>query len=146
VLPNQTANNTVKIVSCLLYITLQWESMNFTNVDVGTTGNAAPGNADSQYNITVEPTTTCSAVDIDIKGDDLYHTSNTNYHIDVGNVTWNTQNVYNPDKRLTNAWALLANAVAPNTNVSTFYWLDVPCCIASEWYNGTMYIMALEDQ
>ena len=141
---NTTDNNTIQIVSCILDITLQWDSIDFGNLQPGTTNNSAPGNVNDNYNITVESVTTCN-VDLYIKGTDLNRSLNDNYYIQVGNITWNNAtNEYSSGYRLGYSWNLLKEAVSPSTNVTMYYWIDIPFGITADNYTGTLYIEGVE--
>jgi hypothetical protein len=136
---NDTGDSTVNIV-CLYLITLQWSSINFSTVDPGNYGNAA-GNDNRAYNITVE-SDSCP-VDLYIKGDDLNQTS-VSYKIGAGNVTWNTTNKY-PGFKLSKAYALINSSINPNTNITTYYWIDMPYRVATATYNSTLWIKGVEN-
>ena len=139
---NHTENKTVTIVSCVVSLILGWTSIDFGTLLPGTTGNPAPDNNNYLYNITVDPSTTCN-VDIYIKGSDLNKTGS-KYYIGVGNVSWNTENSYSTSKRTGSTDSLVSSAVSPGTNITTFYWIDVPPGIAADTYSGYLWITGVE--
>jgi hypothetical protein len=137
--PNDTIDSTVTI-TCPIYITLQFTAIDFGTLEPFTHGNAI-GNNNNLYNITVDAATGCN-VDLWIKGTDLNQV-NGNYVIGVGNVTWNISDV-EPGYTLNYTYTLIKSNVAPNTNTTTYYWIDVPGSIAADQYTGTITIMGNE--
>jgi hypothetical protein len=81
-------------------------------------------------------------VDLWIRGEDLQQVDGP-YSIQVGNLTWNTTDVY-PGINLTYSYDLIRSGVPPATNVTTYYWLDVPGGIAAGGYNATIWYLANE--
>ncbi len=139
---NHTGNNTVTIVSCILDITLQWSSVSFGTLTPGDRGNAS-GNENDEYNVTVEPVTTCN-VDLYINGSDLENQS-LGYEIGVGNISWsNSSNDYGSSHGLGKSWDVLWEGVAPSTNKTSWYWIDIPTGIASGIYTGSIEIKGVE--
>ncbi len=141
---NHTTNITVTIVSCVVSLTLGWNSINFSTLPPGSTDNPAVGNSDYLYNVTVDLDTTCN-VDLYIKGSDLNKTGSS-YYIGVGNVSWDTENNPSTSTPMTETYNLLYSAAAPGTNVTTFYWIDVPSGIAADTYSGYVWIKGVESE
>ena len=62
--------------------------------------------------------------------------------IGVRNITWNATNQY-PGFELNYTYALINSSVPPNTNVTTYYWIDAPITEYGD-YNGTIWINGVE--
>lgn len=139
---NHTENSTLKIVSCVVDVTLQWDTISFGSLVPGDVG-AATGNDGDTYNITAEATTTCN-LDIYVKGTDLENNS-LGYTIGVDNLTWNNvSNDQGSSHSLSGSWMPVKNNVAPSTNTTTWYWLSMPNGIASGIYSGDIEIRSVE--
>ena len=139
--PNATLNATVSITSCTIDFTLQWSSISFGELIPNTYNNSAPGNSNNLYNITVNPGS-CN-LDLYIRGTDLVNTT-LNSIIKVGNISWSniSSNINDGFSRLTETNSPIRLNVLPGTNVTTWYWLDVPP-VYSGYYNGTIYIVGV---
>ncbi len=139
---NQTSNNTVNIISCIIDITLSWNNISFVG-GVGETVNAS-GNDNQEYNVTVETTTTCN-IDIYISGTNFTHTEDSRYVIPVENLVWsNTTNNYSQGYSLKKNWNRVNTSVSPGTNTTLYFWFDVPLGILAGPYNGSVYIKVVE--
>ena len=140
---NHTDNHTIQIVSCIVDITLQWDNVNFEPSDPGGVSNAT-GNQNDMYKITVEPITTCS-VDIYGRADDLERAGG-GYTIGAGNMSFsNTTNDYTERHSLGKSWMLFGQAIQPDTNLTTYYWIDIPLSMMEGEYNSTLYIEGVEE-
>jgi hypothetical protein len=139
--PNATLNATVSITSCTVDFTLQWSSISFGDLTPSTYNNSAPGNSNNLYNITVNPGS-CN-LDLYIRGTDLVNTT-LNSIIKVSNISWSniSSNINDGFFRLTETNSPIRLNVLPSTNVTTWYWLDVPP-VYSGYYNGTIYIVGV---
>jgi len=139
--PNATLNATVSITSCTVDFTLQWSSISFGELIPNTYNNSAPGNSNNLYNITVNPGS-CN-LDLYIRGSDLVNTT-LNSIIKVSNISWSniSSNINDGFFRLTETNSPIRLNVLPGTNVTTWYWLDVPP-VYSGYYNGTIYIVGV---
>jgi hypothetical protein len=139
--PNATLNATVSITSCTVDFTLQWSSISFGELIPNTYNNSAPGNSNNLYNITVNPGS-CN-LDLYIRGTDLVNTT-LNSIIKVSNISWSniSSNINDGFFRLTETNSPIRLNVLPGTNVTTWYWLDVPP-VYSGYYNGTIYIVGV---
>jgi len=136
---NHTTNSTTTIVGCVADLTLQWSSINFDSLNPSSTQNAAPDNANKQYNITVNYGS-CTP-DLWIRGEDLTNTT-LGYTIGVGNLTWsNSTNNYANSYNMTTYYRLVDEDVPEETNVTTYYWLNVPAVAAGGPYKGNITIM-----
>lgn len=133
ILSNDTADAIITIVNPL-YITLQWSNLNFSSLIPGQYGDGT-GNADRIYNITVEPGS-CDT-DLYIKGTDL-EKNNTDWEIGAGNLTWNTTDSY-PGFQMNTTYHLFEPGVSANTNITTYYWIDVPSVEYGD-YRGYLWI------
>ena len=138
---NDTGDTKIIIFSCSIDFTLQWSSISFGSQNPNTYEISAPGNANRIYNITTGADS-CNT-DFYIKGIDLENASS-GYYIGVGNITWsNISNAYSGSVNLTTTNALIMANVSKNTNVTTWYWLNVPPVYAYK-YNGTITISGVE--
>lgn len=134
---NHTLNSSVSIFECMIDIRLNWNFIIFPDLFPNTKGNAAPGNDNKLYNITID-SSSCQ-LNLWIKGSDLENAT-LGTKIGVSNLTWNTQNSYSTATKMTKLFSLLSSNVQPGTNVTTYYWLDVPSIYAGK-YNGTVTIL-----
>ena len=138
---NHTANSTIYIIECMESLSLAWTSIDFGQLipDTPASFNPAPGNANKLYNIT--NTGTCN-LKLWIKGTDLQNAT-LNSVIKVGNLTWsNYSSVYDPSYiySLDYSYTLLSSSLlAPNSNLTTYYWLAVPPVYPGK-YEGTITI------
>jgi hypothetical protein len=142
--PNATLNATVVIVPCVVDFTLTWNSIDFGELIPNTYNNSAPGNSNNAYNITVNPGS-CN-LDLYIRGTDLAN-STFNSIIKVGNISWSniSSNLDDGFFQLSEIDSLLKLNVPENTNVTTWYWLNVPPVYAGK-YKGTIYITGVEHE
>ncbi len=136
-LQNHTDNATISIFGCVTDITTTWSGIDFGELLPNTVGENASGNDAGLYNITVNPGS-CNT-DIYIKGVNL--TNETfGSHIPIINFSWSsTANVYGSSFAMQETYVSLKSNVPQNTNVTTWYWLDVPPVYAGA-YNGTIYV------
>ena len=138
---NHTENATVSITSCTEDFTLSWSSISFGTLNPSTEQNPAPGNENNEYNITVNPGS-CN-LNLYIKGTDLVNET-LNSIIGVGNITWsNTSNSYLESFNLTKTEQVIKLNVPPETNITTWYWINVPPIYAG-YYNGTITIIGVK--
>jgi hypothetical protein len=142
--PNSTENATVVIVPCVVDFTLTWNSIDFGELIPNTYNNSAPGNLNNAYNITVNAGS-CN-LDFYIRGTDLINTT-LNSIIKVGNMSWSniSSNLDDGFFQLSETDSLLKLNVPENTNVTTWYWLNVPPVYAGK-YNGTIYITGVKHE
>ena len=135
---NYTDNATVSVVPCIADVTLSWHSVTFPEPTIPSPiPYGAIGNADYQYNITVNQGS-CNT-DLYIKGAD-FENQTFGYSFGIGNLTWsNTSNSYDTSYNMTASYEPLMLNVPEITNVTTWYWLNVPPVFAAN-YNSTVYI------
>ncbi|VVB60829.1 Uncharacterised protein [uncultured archaeon] len=140
--PNTTSPATVSIVPCFVDLTVNWQSINFQNPLIPDTyQNPALGNADPLYNITVN-SGSCNT-DLYIKGTDMQN-STLGYSLGAGNLTWsNSSNTYSSSFNMTQAYSLFKFNAPPITNVTMWYWINVPPIFAAN-YNGTVFIQGVK--
>lgn len=139
---NDTTDANVYITSCTVDFTLHWSIINFGALNPSTTSNSAPGNPGSEYNISVNPGS-CS-LDLYIRGTDMTNSSLDNI-IGVGNLTWsNVTNSYDESFSMTATDSVIKKAVPSGTNVTTWYWINVPPVYAGH-YNSTIIISGVEN-
>lgn len=134
---NHTSNSTINIFECIVDISLGWSSITFPDLLPSRNANPASENDNNLYNVTVNPGS--CVLNLWIKGSDLENTT-LGTKIGVGNLTWNTVNVYSTSNRMTKDFALLQSNVQANNNITTYYWLDVPSIYAGR-YNGNITIL-----
>jgi hypothetical protein len=141
-IPNNTLNATISIVPCTEDFNTTWSSIKFGLLNPSTDQQPAQGNANNAYNITVN-LGSCN-LDLYIKGTYLENTT-LNSRIEVGNVTWsNTSNTYASSFNMSNANSAIMLNVPRNTNVTTWYWINVPAVYAG-YYNGTLNITGVRN-
>jgi len=139
---NHTDNSTVSIIPCTEDFSLSWSSIKFGLLNPGTIEEPAPKNDNNGYNITVNPGS-CN-LDFYIKGTDLENKT-LNSVIEIGNITWsNTSNSYSSSFSLTKADDVIKLNVPQKTNVTTWYWINVPF-VYTGYYNGTITITSVKN-
>jgi hypothetical protein len=139
---NNTENATLSIVSCTVDIDAQWSSINFGLLDPSTGPHNASGNSNNEYNITVKKGS-CNT-DLYIKGTDLVNETLSSV-IGVGNTTWNNvSNNYLSSFNLSKIDQPIKLNVPQITNITTWYWLNVPAVYAG-YYNGTITITGVKN-
>ncbi len=117
-------------------ITLFGYPIDFTSQNPNTQDNPGLGNP---YTIRVDPETTVN-VDIYQKGNDFSGGS----VLGINNMSWfNANNSASSYQMLKNYQNNVSN-IAPGTNVSLYYWLDIPMGQAGGDYNTTINIKAVE--
>lgn len=131
-----TLNSTLPIVECYEDISINWGTIDFGEMDPETTGNPALGNVNKIYNISSNKWS--CIVDIWIKGTDFENKTYGN-KINVSNMKWNTINNYPTSISLDYAYALVQSGLPQDTNLTTYYWFDLPPVYAAK-YNGTLTI------
>ncbi len=136
---NHTDNATIRIVISQPLITL-WSpgTIDFGSPIPNTYWNNATNNTDNFYNISVDPSS-CT-VDIWVKGTDLENTT-LETKISVGNVTWNNYFNWTISTNMSMSYTLVNASIPENTNVTTYYWLNLPPVYAGK-YNGTVTVCA----
>lgn len=140
---NHTDNATISILSCTVDIDFALPSINFGLLDPSTGPHNTTGNPNNEYNITVKKGS-CNT-DLYIKGTDIENKT-LNSFIGVGNVTWsNTSDDYSTSFNLTTTNELIRQKVSQNTNVTTWYWINVPP-IYTGYYNGTITITGVKNE
>jgi len=118
-------------------ITLFGYPVNFGNFDPGTSENPAPNNGN--YKIRVDPETNVN-VNVYQKGNDYVSGSNV---LGIGNMTWYNSSVSSSSIPVTKNYSIVATNVASGTNISMYYWIDIPQVKAGD-YNTTIFILANE--
>jgi len=131
---NHTSNSTISILECLNDISINWESVNFGNINPNTEWNQAIGNLNMEYNISSNEWS--CLLDLWVKSTDF---DNITYNsiIGVGNVSWNISDV--PSNPLSYDYQLINSDIPRNTNVTMYYWLNLSPTYKGK-YNGTITI------
>jgi hypothetical protein len=132
---NHTDNSTVSIVPCVVDITTQFSSISFGRLNPDTNENNATKNDIDFYNITINEGS-CDT-DLYIKGTHLRN-STLNSEIGVGNITFsNSTNSFASSFNLSLSYQVLNLSVPALTNVTSYYWINVPPVYAGA-YTGTI--------
>jgi hypothetical protein len=139
---NDTDDTEIKISPFAIDIALQWEVIDFGDLFVGETDNPAVNNSDGGYNITVTDETT-ENVDIWLNMTDLTQEDGDDV-IGASNMSVGTENDPATADPLASTFSLLTSNIAPDTNVTTYYWLDTPLGIFADNYTGTLWVKANE--
>jgi len=145
---NHTENNTIEIGKVMI-ISVTWDETNFGVCDPNTQGNPGLLNSNNGYNVSIDP----NSNDVEylwIKGTDLDPQNisgfdSIEYKISVGNISWNDGvNDYNDlgTERLTLNYELVRQNIPSGTNVTFYYWVDIPPGTYEQNYTGMMYVMA----
>jgi len=147
-LSDANETNYTKIeITLVLILSLSWTETNFGVCDPVTFGNAASKNDEKGYNISLNE----NSNDVDglyIMGTDLEPQSVTgfgsiNYTIGVGNLTWNdNENQYSSSNttRFTLNYDLIRSDVPAGTNITMYFWIDIPKGQYAQGYDGMLYI------
>lgn len=134
---NHTSNATISIFFCTIDFTVAFSNIEFGNVWPSTKGNPAIGNDFNLYNISVNQGS--CYLNISISATDLTN-STFNSVIPVNNLKFsNSSKDYSKSYSLSNNFIQIAQNVAPLTNITLYFWLDVPPIYAG-YYVGYVYI------
>jgi len=112
--------------------------VDFGVLDPGTNDNPAVGNSDNRYNVTIR---SCgSNVNVYTSSTNLTPEGwgKQNYSIEAENVSYSTQNDISSETKYSTDYSLLESGVSSGTNLTTFYWIDIPEGIKSSEYKGTI--------
>ena len=134
-------------ITLVLILSLTFSEVNFGVCDPVTYGNPALLNDELGYNISLNENSN-DADALYIKGTDLEPQSipgfgNITYKIGVGNLTWNdNENLYESTNttRLTSDYELIRSDVPAGTNITMYYWIDIPTGQYAQGYDGMLYI------
>jgi len=138
---NHTINVTVSIFTCSVDFSIDWSSIKFGLLNPSTGPWEAPGNSNKLYNITLN-SGSCNT-DLYINGTDLTNTTY-NSQIGVDNVTWSNTSEVAGEFNLSSTVDVIKLNVPQNTNVTTWYWINVPAVYAG-YYNGTIFVYGVEN-
>ena len=138
---NVTLSSEIEVTSCTVDLTVTWSAIDFNDpLTPNTYENPALGNDNNLYNITINDGS-CNT-DLYIKGTDMENDS-AGYVLGVGNLTWNNvSDSYATSYNMTDTYAPLKIDMPPLTNVTTWYWINVPPIFAAD-YNGTVFIQGV---
>ena len=132
---NVTAN-----VAGYITVTFNYDAVSFGSVSAGSTGNAAPGNSNGAYNVTVDAN---DEYKVEAYGTDF---SDGTHTFSISNLKMDTDSDYT-NLALANAVALSTSSQIIETNipytVTTHYhgfWLDVPSGQPAGSYSSTVTI------
>lgn len=138
---NDTDDAEINMVEKVVEVLLRWQTIDFGELFVGTTNNPAVNNSDNAYNVTVTDSSSVNT-DLWINATDLEQEDGNNV-IGVSNMTWNTT-MNTAETPLSYTFQPFRRNVAPGTNTTMFYWLDMPLGIAADNYTGTLWVKANE--
>jgi len=131
---NYTDNSTVEIVPCVVGMTTHYDDIVFGNTQPNSNENAAEGNSDHYYNVTLD-TGSC-ITDFYIKGSDLVNTT-VDSSISISNITFsNTTNEYASSFELSETYTVLKLGLQDLENVTTYYWINTPPRPAGSYYGN----------
>ncbi len=133
---NDSSDASVNIETAL-YSTFFPGEVDFGVLDPGQLDNPAPGNTNHKYNLSVEGCV--NNADTWIKGSELDTGGYGNYSIHENNVSYALENDISNETSLTTNYTGLKTSVPSGTNVTTFYWIDIPEGIKAADYTGKLY-------
>jgi len=133
-------NNLVEIDTVIL-MDLAFEVVDFGFLDPGVTEKPAQGNSNDNYSISIDENSK-PVEDLWIKGTDLTSVNDPSYEIGASNLSYGLQNNFSDSERLEKNYSRLASDLSPGTNLTTYYWLDVPFGMTQSGYNGTITFKA----
>jgi len=138
---NNTLSSEIEVVPCIVDLTVTWSAIDFNDpLTPNTYENPALGNDNNLYNITINDGS-CNT-DLYIKGTDM-EDNDVGYVLGVENLTWNNvSDSYATSYNMTDTYAPLKIDVPPLTNITTWYWINVPPIFAAD-YNGTVFIQGV---
>lgn len=111
--------------------------INFENLNPNTQDSAALGN----YIIRIENETTIN-IDLYQKGDDFNYTGEI---LGINNMSWYNESIVGNSILMGKNYSLAtATEIPSDTNISSYYWLDIPLAQYAGEYNTTIYIKAVE--
>jgi hypothetical protein len=141
IVDNHTDNVTVSIASCAVDYNIHWSSIDFGLSNPSTENISAPGNVGNEYNLTVN-TGSC-ATDFYINSTDLINITYSS-SIPASNISWSniSSDINAGFFRMSHIPQIFARDVGFGTNVTTWYWLNIPAAFAG-LYNATIFIMGV---
>ncbi|MFB6159297.1 MAG: DUF2341 domain-containing protein [Candidatus Nanohalobium sp.] len=141
IVDNDTTDRGASITDQSFLISLKWDELEFGVLGPGTENNSALGNENLTYNITVLEGS-FEVGGLWVRGTDLNYTGSDNYSIPVENISYSNQSDIATEKELQKQYNRLETDIPPGTNVTSFYWIDVPQGRLRGIYNGTIYYKA----
>lgn len=131
------AVNSVAPQGEFISITLYGYPIDFANKDPNTVDNPGIGNS---YTVSIDSETTVN-VDLYQKGDDFIGNPST---LGIGNMSWFDANSSASSYIMANNYGNNISNISSGTNVSVYYWLDIPADQTGGSYNTTIYIKAIK--
>jgi hypothetical protein len=137
-LDNNTENITITIVPCIEEMGLQFSNVSFGSIMPSSDGNDAVGNSNNDYNITNSGSCVSN---VWIKASDLVNDTDaiTYANISFNNVTNNYGSSYRITDDYLSGNSTLKMNVPGSTNVTSYYFLDVPAIYAKK-YSGNITV------
>lgn len=138
---SNSSENVEVYIRLAALLDVKWDTVDFGLLDPGVENRSAQGNSNSKYNLTVDE----NSLDIDdiwVKSEDLTTGGWGNYSIYAENVSYSQDNDVSKGTGLSNSYQHLASNVKAGSNLTTYYWIDVPEGIKSDGYNGTISFKA----
>ena len=131
------AVNSIAPLGEFISITLYDYPIDFANQDPNTIDNPGIGNS---YIVSIDPETTIN-VDLYQKGEDFAGNPST---LGITNMSWLDSNNSISSFTMSTTFQDNISNISPNTNVSVYYWLDIPADQTGGSYNTTISIKAVE--
>ncbi|MFB6292554.1 MAG: hypothetical protein ABEI58_04135 [Candidatus Nanohaloarchaea archaeon] len=136
---NDSVDHLIQINKIIL-MDLAWSVIDFGTLRPGDRNQSANGNAGYQYNVSFDSIGS-SVDDLWVRATDL-ESNKLNYTIPAENLSIGLENDINNETSLTNSYRHLRSNVPAGTNVTTFYWIDVPFGIYNGGYSGEIFFKA----
>ncbi|MCH7562074.1 MAG: S8 family serine peptidase, partial [Thaumarchaeota archaeon] len=133
----QAAVNAIVPPGDFISITLIGYPIDFSNKDPDTADNPGVGNA---YTVSIDSETTIN-VDLYQKGEDFVGSSSI---LEITNMSWFDSDNSASSYIMSNNYGNNIPDISPNTNVSIYYWLDIPQDQTGGDYTTTIFIKAVE--
>ena len=131
------AVNSIATSGEFISITLHGYPIDFSNKDPNTIDNPGIGNF---YTVSIDPETTVN-VDLYQKGNDFAGNPSV---LGITNMSWLDSNNSIISFNMSTTFQDNISNISPNTNVSIYYWLDIPTDQTGGSYSTTISIKAVE--
>lgn len=128
-------------IDTVIAMDLTFDVIDFGFLDPGEADRPAEGNSNDTYNVSIQDNSK-PVDDLWIKGTDLVSQVDDSYQIGVSNISYGLQNNVTESETLKHSYSHLASNLDPGTNLTTYYWLDVPFGMTQSGYNGTITFKA----
>ena len=136
-----TSDTNLVEIDTVILMDLAFDVIDFGFLDPGVDDRPVQGNSNDKYNVSIDENSK-PVDDLWIKGTDLTSEVDPSYQIGVSNISYGLQNDVSQSERLGKNYSHLASDLSPGTNLTTYYWLDVPFGMTQSGYNGTITFKA----